>query len=254
MIAMVMGALALMGSALISNVGAAPPPDKVEPLKVFVCKYTGKPGVDEVLQTGSNPISVSVNAIKNYAGIGSYFNDGQDRSYVLAEDTRTGGGQEGEPSVTLCPVPSTTTTTEETTTTTEETTTTTEVDETTTTTEVEETTTTTEATTTTTTEPEVTTTTTEPEVEGTTTTVAEVTTTVGTTPTTEAPVTLPTVPTTPDTVGVSVVEQPEAAPQDEVMDAQLARTGASDYIPVLTMVGVGLMVAGAILSRKSANI
>ena len=31
--------------------------------KVFVCKYVGKPGDDERLQTGQNPISVSVNAI-----------------------------------------------------------------------------------------------------------------------------------------------------------------------------------------------
>ena len=27
--------------------------------KVFVCKYVGKPGVDERLQTGDNPIDVS---------------------------------------------------------------------------------------------------------------------------------------------------------------------------------------------------
>ncbi|MFY9227700.1 MAG: hypothetical protein WAO28_00005, partial [Candidatus Microsaccharimonas sp.] len=40
------------------------PPDS-EPKKVFVCKYVGTPGVDERLQTGNNPISVSVNAIQN---------------------------------------------------------------------------------------------------------------------------------------------------------------------------------------------
>ncbi len=55
--------------------------------KVFVCKYVGTPGEDERLQTGDNPISVSVNAIKDYAGVGSYFNDAQGRSYVIAEDT-----------------------------------------------------------------------------------------------------------------------------------------------------------------------
>ncbi len=71
--------------------------------KVFVCKYTGTPGVNETLQTGNNPISVSVNAIKDFHGIGSYFNDGQNSSYVLAYDTRTGGGQGGEPSISECP-------------------------------------------------------------------------------------------------------------------------------------------------------
>lgn len=73
--------------------------------KVFVCKYVGTPGVDERLQTGNNPISVSVNAIKDYNGVGSYFNDAHGRSYVLSEDTRTGGGQEGEPNISGCPPP-----------------------------------------------------------------------------------------------------------------------------------------------------
>ncbi len=74
-------------------------------LKVFVCKYVGTPNVDERLQTGNNPISVSVNAIPNYQGVGSYFADAQGRSYVLAVDTTTGGGQTGEPSVDDCPPP-----------------------------------------------------------------------------------------------------------------------------------------------------
>jgi hypothetical protein len=65
--------------------------------KVFVCKYVGTPGVNETLQTGQNPISVSSNAIKDYAGVGSSFNDKQGRSYVVALDT----GQD-EPN---CPVP-----------------------------------------------------------------------------------------------------------------------------------------------------
>lgn len=65
--------------------------------KVFVCKYIGEPGVDERLQTGQNPINVSINSIKDYQGVGSYFNDEHGRSFVVAEDT----GQE-EPE---CPVP-----------------------------------------------------------------------------------------------------------------------------------------------------
>lgn len=66
--------------------------------KVFVCKYVGTPSVDERLQTGQNPIDVSINAIKDYSGVGSYFNDAQGRSYVLAEDI----GQP-DPDVSQCP-------------------------------------------------------------------------------------------------------------------------------------------------------
>jgi hypothetical protein len=55
--------------------------------KFFVCKYTGTPGVDEVLQTGQNPISVSKNAIpQDPVVVGSFFADAQGRSFVLAED------------------------------------------------------------------------------------------------------------------------------------------------------------------------
>lgn len=65
--------------------------------KYFVCKYVGTPNVNETLQTGQNPLSVSGNALTPPIVIGGYFNDAQGRSYVVAEDT----GQP-EPS---CPVP-----------------------------------------------------------------------------------------------------------------------------------------------------
>lgn len=65
--------------------------------KYFVCKYVGTPGVNETLQTGQNPISVSGNAITPPVTIGAYFNDAQGRSLVVAEDT----GQD-EPE---CPAP-----------------------------------------------------------------------------------------------------------------------------------------------------
>lgn len=68
------------------------------PKKVFVCKYVGTPGVDERLQTGQNPINVSINAIPGGASVGAYFADAQGRSFVLAFDT----GQP-EPSVSECP-------------------------------------------------------------------------------------------------------------------------------------------------------
>jgi hypothetical protein len=66
--------------------------------KVYVCKYVGTPGEDERLQTGQNPIEVSVNAIKDYDGVGSYFNDAQGRSFVLATVP-----QVPEPTVADCP-------------------------------------------------------------------------------------------------------------------------------------------------------
>jgi len=77
------------------------------PKKVFVCKYVGKPGVDERLQTGDNPISVSVNAIPlGNVQIGSEFADAQGRSVVIAFDT----GQP-EPGLDQCPPPNGGTTT-----------------------------------------------------------------------------------------------------------------------------------------------
>lgn len=67
------------------------------PAKVYVCKYVGKPGVDERLKTGKNPISVSSSSTGG-AAVGNYFADGQDRSYVVAIDT----GQPA-PSTSACP-------------------------------------------------------------------------------------------------------------------------------------------------------
>jgi hypothetical protein len=57
------------------------------PTKVFVCKYVGTPGVDERLQTGNNPISISINALPAGVGVGDSFADSQGRSYVIAYDT-----------------------------------------------------------------------------------------------------------------------------------------------------------------------
>ncbi len=67
--------------------------------KVFVCKYVGTPGDNERLQTGQNPISVSVNSLKNFTGIGSFFNDKHGRSIAIAYDI----GQP-EPSASACPL------------------------------------------------------------------------------------------------------------------------------------------------------
>lgn len=76
--------------------------------KVFVCKYVGKPGVDERLQTGNNPISVSVNAIPlKPVKIGSEFADKQGRSVVIAWDMEKGDGQRDEPTIEDCEKPGT---------------------------------------------------------------------------------------------------------------------------------------------------
>ena len=84
-----------------------PPAEK----KVYVCKYVGTPGVDEVLQSGNNPIEVSVNSIiPGFAGdpadlIGQAFADGQVKSVVIAVSAGPGGGQGDEPTIDDCPAP-----------------------------------------------------------------------------------------------------------------------------------------------------
>jgi|SRR5579859_646399 hypothetical protein len=76
----------IMLFALNPAQGNAKPP--ATPKKVYVCKYVGTPGANETLQSGQNPIDVAVNAIKeNPIVVGSFFNDKQGRSYVLAFDT-----------------------------------------------------------------------------------------------------------------------------------------------------------------------
>jgi hypothetical protein len=67
--------------------------------KVWVCKYSGTPGVDEKLKPGKNPISVDASATDG-TGVGGYFNDAQGRSFVLAIDD---GGS--APDVSGCPAP-----------------------------------------------------------------------------------------------------------------------------------------------------
>lgn len=85
-------ASALASTAVAADASASPAG------KAFVCKYVGTPGDGERLQADQNPIDVSINSIKDYAGVGSYFGDAQGRSYVLAEDV----GQ-AEPNVSQCP-------------------------------------------------------------------------------------------------------------------------------------------------------
>lgn len=96
-------ALAIIGLAFSSNAEAHgnKPSGAQNGTKVWVCKYVGKPGVNERLKPGKNPIVVSSNAT-----VGIYFKDGQFLSYVLAVQTRqnTGHGNRYTGSLS-CPAP-----------------------------------------------------------------------------------------------------------------------------------------------------
>lgn len=82
-------AFAATTSFVISNVAAATAPDPNH--KSWVCKYVGKPGVDERF---SHLIWVDVAATE-----GSWFKDGQNNSYVLKADAP----REPKPDASLCP-------------------------------------------------------------------------------------------------------------------------------------------------------
>jgi hypothetical protein len=96
LIVLVLGAMAIAlvaAPAFATNDDDTPGGDKV-----FVCKYVGPPGVDEVLQTGMNPISVDTHSLDTYpdVAVGDTFTDAQGHSVVVAFDT----GQDPEPA---CP-------------------------------------------------------------------------------------------------------------------------------------------------------
>jgi hypothetical protein len=74
--------------------------------KVVVCKYVGTPGPDERLQTGNNPIVVSVNALSGFDGTFPFeFNDAQGRSVAIryALNSHDGSIEECQPSATPQP-------------------------------------------------------------------------------------------------------------------------------------------------------
>lgn len=92
------GGILLMGLGGGQSASAAPAAAAAAPApKVWVCKYVGKPGVNERLKGGKNPIAVSSNAT-----VGTWFNDAQGRSYVIAVFVK---GQPG-PSASDCPAAS----------------------------------------------------------------------------------------------------------------------------------------------------
>jgi len=95
----ILAVIAATSLGLIASNAAMATNNPPEDRKVFVCKYVGKPGVDERLKDGKNPISVSSNAT-----VGTWFNDAQGRSYVLAVDDGDPGPQD-DPDVSACPAP-----------------------------------------------------------------------------------------------------------------------------------------------------
>lgn len=85
--------------------------------KVWVCKFVGKPGVDERLKDGKNPIHVSWNSITGSDQepyVGAQFSDAQGRSVVVS----LGKADPGKAACEEIIIPPTTTTTTVTTTTT----------------------------------------------------------------------------------------------------------------------------------------
>jgi hypothetical protein len=99
------GAVGFVTAVSIAGAGTSVSTDNDHGTKVFVCKYVGTPGVDERLQTGDNPIDVSINAIPDYHGVGSWFADAHGRSFVLGPEHRANEHVD-EPPVSACPAPS----------------------------------------------------------------------------------------------------------------------------------------------------
>ncbi len=85
-------ALAAVGALVMSGglvmLGASPAATADGQDHVFVCKYVGTPGEDEVLKSGKQPIRVAAPATTE----DGYFNDAQGRSYVLDESTAENTG------------------------------------------------------------------------------------------------------------------------------------------------------------------
>jgi hypothetical protein len=75
--------------------------------KVWVCKYVGKPGVDEMLKEGKNPIKVSGNSVDQDKDgqifVGDQFADAQGRSVVV----QIGGEDPGAGACSPTPPPTT---------------------------------------------------------------------------------------------------------------------------------------------------
>jgi hypothetical protein len=84
LITITLAATAVLAVVAATALACATVPSK----KVAVCKYVGKPGVNEVLKSGKNPIIVSINSLVGPHGaqpvLGQAFSDAQGRSVVVA--------------------------------------------------------------------------------------------------------------------------------------------------------------------------
>jgi hypothetical protein len=95
------GALVMSSGLVVMSGGSATAdPDVIH--KSYVCKYTGKPGADEHLQTGQNPIWVDNHSlgVDGPTSVGQHFGDEHDHSVVIVANTRK---LDPEPTVTSCP-------------------------------------------------------------------------------------------------------------------------------------------------------
>jgi hypothetical protein len=84
--------LSISAAATIAAVGLVAPSAPAHAAdadsRVWVCKYVGKPGVDEVLKGGKNPIEVSGNSVDKdpkdgQVFVGDQFADAQGRSVIV---------------------------------------------------------------------------------------------------------------------------------------------------------------------------
>ena len=87
-------AAALLGVAGFAGAQTAYAQDD-DPKKVWVCKYVGAPGEEEIFKGGKNPIHVATNTIKGEVKVGASFPDAQGRSVVVSLD-------EAEPDAGIC--------------------------------------------------------------------------------------------------------------------------------------------------------
>ena len=100
--------LSISAAATIAAVGvvafSAPAQAADADSKVWVCKYVGTPGVDEVLKEGMNPIKVSGHSVDQdkdgTVDVGDQFADAQGRSVVVQIEGK-------DPGVGICPEPET---------------------------------------------------------------------------------------------------------------------------------------------------
>jgi hypothetical protein len=103
-----LGVVLMAAASLLLIWMAVAPPATADPEanNWYICKYVGKPGVDEQLQTGQNPIFTDENAIPiSPVFVGAEFADAQGRSIVIAGPFAPNDRPDPEPDAGDCPPP-----------------------------------------------------------------------------------------------------------------------------------------------------